>query len=43
MKITEDVRKSAAEQATSEKEAWRGMSEKLRELVKTGTEVYTAA
>ncbi|MDB6135752.1 MAG: thiamine biosynthesis protein ThiC [Verrucomicrobiales bacterium] len=44
MKITEDVRKYAAEQAISEQEALaRGMEEKSKEFVKTGGEVYTTA
>jgi phosphomethylpyrimidine synthase len=44
MKITEDVRKYAAEQAISEEEALkRGMEEKSREFVEKGAEVYTTA
>ena len=44
MKITEDVRKYAAEQAISEEEALqRGMEEKSKEFVESGAEVYTAA
>jgi len=44
MKITEDVRKYAAEQAISEEEALkRGMDEKSREFVESGAEVYTTA
>lgn len=44
MKITEDVRKYAAEQAISEEEALqRGMEEKSKEFVETGAEVYTTA
>lgn len=44
MKITEDVRKYAAEQAISEEEALkRGMAEKSKEFVETGAEVYTKA
>lgn len=41
MKITEDVRKYAAEQAISEEEAIaQGMAEKSKEFVATGAEVY---
>ncbi len=44
MKITEDVRKYAAEQAISEEEALqRGMADKSAEFVETGAEVYTIA
>ncbi len=44
MKITEDVRKYAAEQAISEEEALaKGMAEKSKEFVETGAEVYTTA
>jgi phosphomethylpyrimidine synthase len=44
MKITEDVRKYAAEQAISEEEALaKGMEEKSREFVEAGAEVYTSA
>jgi phosphomethylpyrimidine synthase len=44
MKITEDVRKYAAEQAISEEEALqRGMDEKSREFTEMGAEVYTKA
>ena len=44
MKITEDVRKYAAEQAISEKEALKkGMEEKSKEFVEKGAEVYTTA
>jgi phosphomethylpyrimidine synthase len=44
MKITEDVRKYAAEQAISEEEALaKGMAEKSREFVEAGAEVYAAA
>jgi phosphomethylpyrimidine synthase len=44
MKITEDVRKYAAEQAISEEEALaKGMQEKSREFVEKGAEVYTSA
>jgi phosphomethylpyrimidine synthase len=42
MKITEDVRKYAAEQGVSENEALRkGMDEKSREFVKKGAEIYS--
>jgi phosphomethylpyrimidine synthase len=44
MKITEDVRKYAAEQAISEEEALaKGMEAKSREFVEKGAEVYTTA
>jgi len=44
MKITEDVRKYAAEQAISEEEALRkGMEDKSREFVEAGAEVYAKA
>jgi phosphomethylpyrimidine synthase len=44
MKITEDVRKYAAEQAISEEEALaKGMEEKSREFVERGAEVYQQA
>jgi phosphomethylpyrimidine synthase len=44
MKITEDVRKYAAEQAISEEEALqRGMAEKSKEFVESGAEVYAKA
>jgi phosphomethylpyrimidine synthase len=44
MKITEDVRKYAAEQAISEEEALKkGMEEKSKEFVKKGAEVYAKA
>ncbi len=44
MKITEDVRKYAAEQAISEEEALRkGMEEKSQEFLEKGAEVYTTA
>jgi phosphomethylpyrimidine synthase len=44
MKITEDVRKYAAEQAISEEEALqRGLAEKSKEFVESGAEVYTTA
>ncbi len=44
MKITEDVRIYAAEQAISEEEALaKGMEEKSKEFVESGAEVYTTA
>jgi len=44
MKITEDVRKYAAEQAISEEEALeKGLAEKSREFVGKGAEVYQKA
>jgi phosphomethylpyrimidine synthase len=44
MKITEDVRKYAAEQNISEQDALkRGMEEKAKEFVDKGAEVYTKA
>jgi len=44
MKITEDVRKYAAEQAISEEEALaKGMAEKAKEFVEKGAEVYAQA
>ena len=44
MKITEDVRKYAAEQGFSEQEALeKGMEEKSREFVEKGAEVYSKA
>ena len=44
MKITEDVRKYAAEQNLSEEEALRqGMADKSKEFVEKGAEVYTKA
>ena len=44
VKITEDVRKYAAEQAISEEEALqRGMKEKSKEFVEAGAEVYATA
>ncbi len=44
MKITEDVRKFAAEQGVTEDEALeRGMEEKAKEFVEKGAEVYTKA
>ena len=44
MKITEDVRKYAAEQGIPEEEALkRGMEEKSKEFVEKGAEVYAKA
>jgi phosphomethylpyrimidine synthase len=44
MKITEDVRKYAAEQGVSDREALeKGMAEKSREFVEKGAEVYAKA
>ncbi len=44
MKITEDVRKYAAEQGLAEEEALEaGMEEKAREFVESGAEVFTTA
>ena len=44
MKITEDVRKYAAEQAISEEEALKkGMEEKSKEFMEKGAEVYAKA
>ena len=44
MKITEDVRKYAAEQGVAEEEALRrGLEEKSKEFVEQGAEVYTKA
>ena len=44
MKITEDVRKYAAEHGVSEEEALKkGMEEKSKEFVEKGAEVYTRA
>jgi len=44
MKITEDVRKYAAEQAISEEEALaKGMQDKAKEFVESGAEVYQPA
>src|SRR5262245_51855534 len=43
-KITEDVRKNAAEQGVSEEEALKkGMEEKSKEFVEKGAEVYAKA
>jgi phosphomethylpyrimidine synthase len=44
MKITEDVRKFAAEQKLSEDEALRaGMEQKSREFSESGSEIYSKA
>ena len=44
MKITEDVRKYAAEQGVAEEQALKsGMEQKAREFVKKGSEIYTHA
>jgi len=44
MKITEDVRKYAAEQGIAEEEALKkGMEEKSKEFVEKGAEVYAKA
>ncbi len=44
MKLTEDIRKSAAEPAISEEEALKkGLEEKSKELVEKGAEVYAKA
>jgi hypothetical protein len=44
MKITEDVRKYAAEQGIAEEEALKkGMEEKSREFVEKGAEIYAKA
>jgi phosphomethylpyrimidine synthase len=44
MKITEDVRKYAAEQKVSEEDALqKGMEQKAREFVEKGSELYTKA
>jgi len=44
MKIIEDVRKYAAEQAVAEKETLKkGVKEKCRELTEKGSEVYAKA
>ena len=44
MKLTEDVRKYAAEQAISEEDALKtGMEEKSKEFVEKGAEVYAKA
>jgi len=42
MRITEDVRKFAAEQKLSEAEALKaGMEQKAREFTETGAEIYS--
>ena len=44
MKITEDVRKYAAEQGLAEEEAiQKGLAEKSKEFVEAGGEVYLKA
>jgi phosphomethylpyrimidine synthase len=44
MKITEDVRKYAAEQKLSDEEALRaGMEQKAREFTEAGAEIYSKA
>ncbi len=44
MKITEDVRKYAAEQGIADEEALRaGMEEKAREFSDSGAEIYAKA
>jgi phosphomethylpyrimidine synthase len=44
MKITEDVRKFAAEQEISEEQAIQvGLEQKAKEFVKKGSEVYAKA
>jgi len=44
MRITEDVRKFAAEQKLSEKEALRaGMEQKAREFTEADAEIYSKA
>ena len=44
MKITEDVRKYAAEQKLSENEGLRaGMEQKAREFTEAGAEIYSKA
>ena len=44
MKITEEVRKYAAEQGIAEEEALKkGMEEKSREFTKNGSELYAKA
>ncbi|MGB7768170.1 MAG: hypothetical protein WBN22_04875 [Verrucomicrobiia bacterium] len=44
MKITEDVRKYAAEQGLAEEQALKaGMGQKAREFVKNGAEIYAKA
>ena len=44
MKITEDVRKYAAEQGIAEQDALqKGMEEKSKEFVESGAEVYLSS
>jgi phosphomethylpyrimidine synthase len=44
MKITEDVRKYAAEQGIAEEEALKkGLEEKARQFVEKGAEIYAKA
>jgi phosphomethylpyrimidine synthase len=43
MKITENVRKYAAEQAISEEALKKGMEQKSKEFVEKGAEVYAKA
>ncbi len=44
MKITEDVRKYAAEQSLSEEQALRaGLEQKSREFSEAGAEIYSKA
>ena len=44
MKITEDVRRFAAQQGMSEEEALKaGMEQKSREFTETGAEIYAKA
>jgi phosphomethylpyrimidine synthase len=44
MKITEDVRKYAAEQGVTEEEALKkGMEEKSKEFVSKGAQIYAKA
>jgi phosphomethylpyrimidine synthase len=44
MKITEDVRKFAAQQKLSESEALKvGMEQKAREFAEAGNEIYSKA
>lgn len=44
MKITEDVRKYAAEQGISEQDAFqKGMEQKAREFVDKGAQIYAKA
>ena len=44
MRITEDVRKYAAEQKLSEEQVLRaGMEQRAKEFVETGAEIYSKA